>query len=312
MAYDVTQKATVGQLKALALKAKEAIDSAIQDIPTEMFLDQAKTQFIPNFLFNSTTYAGAANPNLNGKPVLVLAVKGIDHNNGDAETLTYSFLDVSALVDTYTVKSTSANVLSIAGYEIELKVSKAANQALIVKNDGLHVDISAKADKVSGATNGNLAGLDANGNLTDSGVAASVIATKATKVASATANNLAALNSSGDLVDSGIAKSTVTGYATQIAAKAAKVSGATADNLAVLTAAGDLADSGIAKSTVATVAAVNAKVDKVTSATSGNLPKFGASGALADSGIAVSKLLTTDDVATDAEVEEMLTEVFGA
>ena len=197
MAYDVTQKATVGQLKALALKAKDAIDSAIQDIPTEMFLDQAKTQFIPNFVFNSTTYAGAANPNLDGKPVLVLAVKGIDHNNGDAETLTYSFLDVSALVDTYTVKSTSANVLSISGYEIELKVSTAANQALTVKSDGLHVDISAK-------------------------------------------------------------------------------------------------------------------VDKVTSATSGNLPKFGASGALADSGIAVSKLLTTDDVATDAEVNEMLTEVFGA
>lgn len=237
MAYDVTQKVTVGQLKALALKAKEAIDSAIQDIPTEMFLDQAKTVFIPNFVFNSTTYAGAANPNLDGKPVLVLAVKGIDHNNGDAETLTYSFLDVSSLVDTYTVKSTSANVLSISGYQIELKVSKAANQALTVKSDGLHVDISAKADKVSGATNGNLAGLDANGNLTDSGIAAN---------------------------------------------------------------------------TVAKVSQLNAKVDKVTTATSGNLPKFGTSGALADSGIAVSKLLTTDDVATDAEVEEMLTEVFGA
>ena len=34
-------------------------------------------------------------------------------------------------------------------------------------------DLDDKADKVSGATNGNLAGLDTNGNLTDSGVAAS-------------------------------------------------------------------------------------------------------------------------------------------
>ena len=313
MAYTVTQKATVGQLKALALKSKGAIDSAIQALPTEMFLDQAKTAFIPNFAFNSTTYAGAANPNLDGKPVLVLAVKCIDHNNNDAETLTYSFLDVSALVDTYKVKdSTTKNALNIAGYEIELKVSAAANQAITVQSDGLHVDISGKADKVSGASNGDLAALDADGNLSDSGIPASAIATKATKVSSATANNLAALNANGDLVDSGIAKSTVTGYATQIAAKAAKVTGATADNLAILTTAGDLADSGIAKSTVATVASVNTKVDKVTSATSGNLPKFGSSGALADSGVAVSKVLTTDDVATDAEVAEMLTEVFGA
>ena len=34
--------------------------------------------------------------------------------------------------------------------------------------------ITGKADKVSGATNGNLAGLDANGNLTDSGIASAI------------------------------------------------------------------------------------------------------------------------------------------
>jgi hypothetical protein len=38
---------------------------------------------------------------------------------------------------------------------------------------GGSTDISGKADKVSGATNGNFAGLDANGNLTDSGKKAS-------------------------------------------------------------------------------------------------------------------------------------------
>ncbi len=42
-----------------------------------------------------------------------------------------------------------------------------------------HQDISGKADKVSGATNGNLAGLDANGNLTDSGSKAADFATAA-------------------------------------------------------------------------------------------------------------------------------------
>lgn len=45
---------------------------------------------------------------------------------------------------------------------------KSGTSATVLKT---HQDISGKADKVSGATNGNLAGLDANGNLTDSGVA---------------------------------------------------------------------------------------------------------------------------------------------
>ena len=42
-----------------------------------------------------------------------------------------------------------------------------------------HQDITGKADKVASATNGNFAGLDANGNLTDSGSKASDFATAA-------------------------------------------------------------------------------------------------------------------------------------
>ena len=42
-----------------------------------------------------------------------------------------------------------------------------------------HQDISGKADKVASATNGNFAGLDANGNLTDSGSKATDFATAA-------------------------------------------------------------------------------------------------------------------------------------
>lgn len=45
--------------------------------------------------------------------------------------------------------------------------------------DQIDTDLSVKADKVSGATNGNFAGLDANGNLTDSGSKASDFATAA-------------------------------------------------------------------------------------------------------------------------------------
>ena len=209
MAYTVTQKATVGQLKALALKAKGAIDSAIQALPTEMFLDQAKTAFIPSFAFNGTTYAGASNPNLDSKPVLVLAVKGVDHTNNNAETTTYSFLDVSTLVDTYTVKAGSTNVLSIAGYEVEFKisadtanavevlndgiavrVSSTANNALTKDANGLFVDITGKADKAANPTAGHVASLDANGNPVDSGINAADVLTTADVATDAEVNEM--------------------------------------------------------------------------------------------------------------------------
>lgn len=71
--------------------------------------------------------------------------------------------------------------MTVDGKEITVavNVSKATDNALQVKEDGLYVpktevvDISGKADKVANATEGNFAGLDANGNLTDSGKKAS-------------------------------------------------------------------------------------------------------------------------------------------
>lgn len=77
-------------------------------------------------------------------------------------------------------------------------------------------DFSGFAEKVSGATNGNFAGLDANGNLTDSGSKASDFAAaghvhndKADKVTSATTGDLAGLDASGNLTDSGVAAANV-------------------------------------------------------------------------------------------------------
>lgn len=153
-------------------------------------------------------------------------------------------------------------------------VVKSATVGLI-KNDGTidtntyltDDDIADKADKVDNATNGDLAGLDANGNLTDSGVLASNVVTK---VSSATNGDLAGLNASGELTDSGIlasnviVKSATTGlikndgtidesdYLTSadIADKADIVENATADDFATLDASGNLTDSGINKNIV--------------------------------------------------------------
>ena len=80
----------------------------------------------------------------------------------------------------YAAKATgkdASTTVTIAGYEVDVKVnvSAAAGNALVLKDDGLYVptpeevDISGKADKVTGATTGNFAALDGEGNLTDSG-----------------------------------------------------------------------------------------------------------------------------------------------
>lgn len=145
------------------------------DFPSELFLDQAKTTFVAKFKFDAATYPGATDPKLDGKPVMVLAVKG-----ENPDSCTYSFLSMAALVDTYKAKAVgkdASTTVTIAGYEVDVKVnvSAAAGNALTLKDDGLYVptpeevDISGKADKVTGATTGNLAALDGEGNLTDSG-----------------------------------------------------------------------------------------------------------------------------------------------
>ena len=201
MAYNATALVRLAALKALAAKTKAEIDNINTDVskaikslgvsgntvsfytsadksgdaaftfdfPKELFLDQAKTTFVPKFAFSTETYPGATDPKLAGKPVMVLAVKG-----QNPDSCTYSFLDMSALVDTYKAKATgkdASTTIAVSGYEIEVKVnvSAAAGNALSLKADGLYVDISGKADKVKNATSGNFAALDANGNLTDSG-----------------------------------------------------------------------------------------------------------------------------------------------
>lgn len=134
------------------------------DFPTEMFLDQTKTTFVPSFVWSEETYPGSENPGMEKKPVLVLAVKGSD------DTCTYSFLNMAKLVDTYAAKTEgkdASTTVTVEGYEIEVKVniSGEAGNALVLKSDGLYV----ASPKVDGATAGNFAALDAEGNVTDSG-----------------------------------------------------------------------------------------------------------------------------------------------
>ena len=212
MAYDINKLVKLASLKALAERVNTELSTVFKsgkvegnkvklftstdktgtaafefDFPVEMVLDQAKTAFVPKFTWSLETYPGSEDPGLNGKPVMVLAVKGSDGS------VTYSFMGMASLVDTYKAKVSgkdASTTVTIAGYEVDVKVniSKDPDNVLEARADGLYVpkpketDISGKADKVKPAVNGNFAGLDASGNLTDSGKkAADFVAAEAGK-----------------------------------------------------------------------------------------------------------------------------------
>ena len=171
-------------------------------------------------------------------------------------------------------------------------------------------DFSGFATKVSGGTAGNFAGLDANGNLVDSGSKASDFLTqhqdisgKADKDTDAVAGHVAEFDANGNPVDSG---HTLSEYVTDISGKADKVSGATNGNLAKLDSNGNLVDSGVAASAVITD--VSGKADKDTTATAGNIAKFDANGNPVDAGIAYSDVVVAGDISdyTEAELRTLL------
>ena len=135
------------------------------DFPEEIYLAQTGTQIVEKFAWSAATYPGSTNPNLDGKTVLVLAVKG---NKASNAFTSFSFVDMAKVIETITAGD---NSITVNGYAISVKVSDATGNLLEVKNDGVFVGADdTKADKVTGATAGNFAALDANGNLTDSGI----------------------------------------------------------------------------------------------------------------------------------------------
>lgn len=198
MPYDVNHLVTTAELKQAATVFKLESDKAIKslavsgrtisfftsenatgtavatvDIPKDLFLDQAKTTFVQNFTFSAASYPGAVNPSLDGKPVFVLAVKGsTDPANGTAsDTVTYSFLDVSALVDTYeTAAGISSQVLTISGYTVSFNISSTAGNIIRSDAGGLYA-----TNRLGTYTAGNIVTSDTNGAPQDGGIPASTI-----------------------------------------------------------------------------------------------------------------------------------------
>ncbi|MBR0079437.1 MAG: hypothetical protein IJP69_03590 [Synergistaceae bacterium] len=187
--YNVTHAAKVGHLKQLLQDTKVRLTDTIKfvscanntisffktadgsgtaafsfNFPSELVLDQLKTKFVGNFVWSSATYPGSTNPELDGKPVLVIAIKETDA--AGTATTSYSFLNMESLVDIYTAADKS---ITIDGYTIGVKIDPAQGNRLTLTANGLMVDVSDKADKDTDAVAGNIAIFDENGNPIDSG-----------------------------------------------------------------------------------------------------------------------------------------------
>ena len=134
-------------------------------------------------------------------------------------------------------------------------------------------DVSGKADKVSGATENDFAGLDANGNLKDSGKKASDFATAAQGALADTAYQ----KPSGGIPDTDLSAAVQTSLGKadtaiqDVSGKADKVSGATENDFAGLDSNGNLKDSGKKASDFAT-AAQGALADTAYQKPSGGIP----------------------------------------
>lgn len=105
------------------------------DLPEEMFLDQAKTVFVQNFAWSETEYPGSTDPGLDGKPVLVLAVKG-------DSTVNYSFISLDTMVTIYTSGTTNSATVTVGTdgtITSDVKISATADNAVVVNSDGIYV-----------------------------------------------------------------------------------------------------------------------------------------------------------------------------
>lgn len=221
---------------------------------------------------------------------------GLVKNDGSIDTSTYATTTqlagktdkvANATTDDFATLDSNGNLTDSGISKAVVPSGATSSNKLVTAND--ISTLPNKADKVSGATNGHLAGLDANGDLTDSGVVANNVIEK---VSTAT----------GLLRDDGTVDTSTYATTTQLANKADKVANASNGHLAGLDANGNLTDSGVLATSI------SGKADKVVSATDGDLAKLNSYGNLVDSGISASDVVTKSSTAglikNDGSIDE--------
>ena len=160
-------------------------------------------------LTDNTTYRWSGTAYIQISSSLALGTTHSTAYYGDYGETAYQH---SQITDGRNPHNTTANNVNL-----KVPISALSGSKLDVESTlyGINTALGTKADKVTSATSGNFAGLDANGNLTDSGSKASDFLTssditgKADKVSGAVNGNLAGLDSNGNLTDSGVVASKV-------------------------------------------------------------------------------------------------------
>lgn len=113
-------------------KSGEAI--AEITLPEETFLDGSKTEIVSDFSWSKTKYPKSTDPELDGKAVLVLAVKA-------GKTVRYSFASLDSVITRLTDGETESANVSVADDAVSLnvKISELSDNRVIIKDDGLYV-----------------------------------------------------------------------------------------------------------------------------------------------------------------------------
>ena len=281
-----TKKTTsFDQLRALAVRTKSELDALQGAMPTKVSDLTNDSNFQTETQVDAKISAAVAGSLQPGGSVTFANLPALNatncnhiYNVEDAFTTTSDFKE-------------GAGVDYPAGTNVAI-INVGTKSSPVYKYDAYTgtFDFSGFATKVTGGTTGNFAGLDANGNIVDSGRKASDFLTqhqdisgKADKVTGGTENNFAALDANGNPKDSG--------------KKAADFVAAESGKRLMTDAEGTKLDgiSAGATKTEASNTNGNIKIDG-TETTVYTLP---------------DTVLQDSNVATDSEVTTMLNEVFG-
>lgn len=129
----------------LFFKNPEAVDTDEPqykiDLPVERFLDQTQTVLVPKFVWTEELYPNSINPNLEDKPVFVLAVKGVANADDGTDTVTYSFLNMETIIKQYQTSEETSTVNLLIDNETNVisgavNISADGSNSLSIGSDG--------------------------------------------------------------------------------------------------------------------------------------------------------------------------------
>ena len=128
-------------------------DDRLNELPAEQYLDGINTKVVTDFNWATmgVNYPGASDPGLDGKIVLVLAIKneGITNDTTSTvdDTISYYFVDFGDLVDAYTADNSMQHGVDItvlnnqisAALNLHIAGASEKSNAISIETDGVYV-----------------------------------------------------------------------------------------------------------------------------------------------------------------------------